>query len=140
MHKSPLKWIKSSLSTCNFIVILNNRSLEEHIYSIVITKYMWITPFKHAILYLMEMIPVMYFIISLNHEKSLKGSLQTWFYEDNKKAEICNWKYWIYYKKGIVTVKSGIKKADENQVCVIELARIANITNCNFYPSLSGRF
>jgi len=50
--------------------------------------------------------------------------MQTWFYEDNKKAEIGNRKYWIYYKKGIVTVKSGIKKAefrfkvDENQVCV----------------------
>jgi hypothetical protein len=48
--------------------------------------------------------------------------LQTWFYEDNKKAEIGNRKYWIYYKKGIATVKSGILKAefrfkaDENQV------------------------
>jgi len=41
---------------------------------------------------------------------------QTWFYEDNKKVEIDNRKYWIYYKKGIVMVKSGIKKADENQV------------------------
>jgi hypothetical protein len=25
--------------------------------------------------------------------------MQTWFYEDNKKAEIGNQKYWIYYKK-----------------------------------------
>ena len=40
---------------------------------------------------------------------------QTWFYEANKKAEIGKQKYWIYYKKGIVTVKtvkSGIKKAE----------------------------
>ena len=35
---------------------------------------------------------------------------QTWFYEDNKKAENGNQKYWIYYKNGIATVKSGIKK------------------------------
>jgi hypothetical protein len=35
---------------------------------------------------------------------------QTWFYEDNKKAEIGNRKYWIYYEKGFATVKSGIKK------------------------------
>ena len=44
---------------------------------------------------------------------------QTWFYEANKKAEIGKRKYWIYYKKGIVTVKtvkSGIKKAEKNQV------------------------
>jgi hypothetical protein len=44
-----------------------------------------------------------------------------WFYEDNKKAEIGNRKYWIYYKKRnrngkIRNKKSGIK-ADENQVC-----------------------
>ena len=51
-------------------------------------------------------------------------NLQTWFYEDNKKTEIGNRKYWIYYKKGIVTVKSGIKKAefrfkvDEKQVWI----------------------
>jgi len=49
-------------------------------------------------------------------------SEETWFYQDNKKAEIGNRKYWLYHKKGIVTVKSGIKKAefrfkaDENQV------------------------
>ena len=48
--------------------------------------------------------------------------MQTWFYEDNKKAEMGNRKNWIYYKNEIVTVKSGIKKAefrfkaDENQV------------------------
>ena len=35
---------------------------------------------------------------------------QTWFYEGNKKVEIGNQKYWIYYKKGIATVKSRIKK------------------------------
>ena len=38
--------------------------------------------------------------------------MQTWFYEANKKAEIGKRKYWIYYKKGIVTVKSEIKKAE----------------------------
>ena len=37
--------------------------------------------------------------------------MQTWFYEANKKAEIGKRKYWIYYKKGIATVKAGIKKA-----------------------------
>ena len=50
---------------------------------------------------------------------------QTWFYEDNKKAEIDkigSIEYTI--KKGIVTVKSGEKKAefrfkaDENHVCM----------------------
>jgi len=53
--------------------------------------------------------------------------IQTWFYEANKKAEIGKRKYWIYYKKGIVTVKmvkSGMKKAEfrfkaeKNQVCL----------------------
>ena len=53
--------------------------------------------------------------------------IQTWFYEANNKAEIGKRKYWIYYKKGIVTVKtvkSGIKKtefrfkAEKNQVCI----------------------
>jgi hypothetical protein len=62
---------------------------------------------------------------------------QTWFYEDNKKAEIGNQKYWIYYKKGIVTVKSGIKKAefhfkaDENQVCDLQLL-ITPLVSSNF--------
>ena len=55
--------------------------------------------------------------------------MQTWFYQDNKKAEIGNRKYWIYYKKGIITVKSEKKekkevefrfKADENQVCLCD--------------------
>jgi len=47
---------------------------------------------------------------------------QTWFYEDNKKVEIGNQKYWIYYKKRIRNDKIRIKKAefrfkvDENQV------------------------
>jgi hypothetical protein len=44
------------------------------------------------------------------------------FISSNKKEEIGNRKYWINYKKGIVTVKSGIKKVelrfkvDEKQV------------------------
>ena len=47
---------------------------------------------------------------------------QTWFYEDNKKAEIGNQKYWIYYQKRIRNGKIRNKKvefrfkADENQV------------------------
>jgi hypothetical protein len=49
--------------------------------------------------------------------------MQTWFYEDNKKVEIGNQKYWIYYKKRNRNGKIRNKKAefrfkaDENQVC-----------------------
>ena len=54
--------------------------------------------------------PLNYEVYSLLKFKKWKYT-QTWFYEDNKKAEIGNRKYWIYYKKGIVTVNSGIKKS-----------------------------
>jgi hypothetical protein len=46
--------------------------------------------------------------MKLNDSNMKESCTQTWFYEDNKKAEIGNRKYWIYYKKGIITVKSGI--------------------------------
>jgi hypothetical protein len=72
---------------------------------------------------------VMHAYIKHPHQRTYKlvdttSNTQTWFYEANKQAVIGNRKYWIYYKKGIVMVKYGIKKAefrfktDENQVWI----------------------
>ena len=58
------------------------------------------------------------------------------FTKPTKKAEIGKRKYRIYYKKGILMVKSGIKKAEfhfkavKNQVCFINYFCCEMLSDC----------